>query len=261
MRSALYRSVEDRKPAEEPRRGLAARLALGGGVAVLVSVPMVLLLLLVESSWQPLEDLDRSTADALNTLARSEGWLVRALDVVAVVLAPWTFRVVVLGVAVWLWRREARRLAAWAVVTMAIGGGLGVVLKLVVARARPELPEPVAQASGYSFPSGHALNSMLGVGVLILVFLPVLTRAGRTLAAAAGAAVVLLVGFDRTGLGVHFVSDVLAGWVVALAVLAGTATGFEVWRREQGRRPSTVAEGLEPEAAPEMTERPSPPQR
>ena len=46
----------------------------------------------------------------------------------------------------------------------------------------------------------------------------------------------------------------IAGWVVALACLAGTAAGFEIWRREHGRRPSTVAEGVEPEAAPEMSD-------
>ena len=157
----------------------------------------------------------------------------------------------VLVVAVWLWRRGAKRLAAWAVVTMVIGGVLGVVLKLLVERARPAFPEPVAHASGYSFPSGHALNSMLCVGVLILVFLPVLRPAGRVLAYAVGALVVLLTGFDRVALGVHFVSDVLAGWVVALAVP----------RRHRRRRSRSGAasraaarprstEGVEPEAGP-----------
>ena len=126
---------------------------------------------------------------------------------------------------------------------MAIGGVLGVVLKLLVDRARPTFPEPVAHASGYSFPSGHALNSALGVGVLLLVFLPVLTRVGRAVAYTLGAALVLLTGYDRVALGVHYVSDVVAGWAVALACLAGTAAGFEIWRREQGRRPTTRRRG------------------
>jgi membrane-associated phospholipid phosphatase len=254
VRRALYRPLEDRKPAKEPQHGLAGRLALGGAVAVLVSVPMVLLLLLVESEWEPLEELDRSTADSLNSVARGDGALVRALDAGALLFDPWVFRLVVLGVAVWLWRRGAKRLAAWSVVTVAVGGVLGVVLKLLVARARPAFPEPVAHAGGYSFPSGHALNSMLCVAVLILVFLPVLRGAGRLLAYAVGALLVLLTGFDRVALGVHFVSDVLAGWVVALAVVAGTSAAFEIWRREQGRRPTTVSEGVEPEAAPEIAE-------
>jgi hypothetical protein len=45
--------------------------------------------------------------------------------------------------------------------------------------------------------------------------------------------------------------------VVALACLAGTSAAFEIWRREHGRRPSTVAEGVEPEAAPNLTDPPA----
>lgn len=254
VRNVLYRPAEARSPAAEPRHGLAGRLALGGAVAALLAVPFLFLLLLVESAWEPLERLDKDTANSLNDVARSDPTLVHALKLGATVFDPWAFRVVVVLVAAWLWHRGAQRLAVWAVVTMAIGGVLGVALKVLVARARPHFPEPVAHASGYSFPSGHALGSFLGVGVLILVFLPVLTRAGKTAAYLVGAAVVLFTGFDRVGLGVHYVSDVVGGWIAAAAVLAGTAAAFEIWRREQGRRPSRVAEGVDPEAAPEISD-------
>jgi undecaprenyl-diphosphatase len=254
VRNVLYRPVEARGPAKEPRRSLGARLALGGGVAALLAIPFLFLLLLVEGAWTPLQNLDEDTASTLNDLGRSDQTLVDVLRVGADVMDPWVFRVAVLLVAAWLWRRGARRLAAWAVVTMAIGGLLGLVLKLLVERARPHFPEPVAHASGYSFPSGHALNSFLGVGVLLLVFLPVLTRTGRLVAYAVGAAVVLFTGFDRVGLGVHYVSDVVGGWIAALAVLAGTAAAFEIWRREQGHRPSRVDEGVDPEAAPDISD-------
>jgi undecaprenyl-diphosphatase len=254
VRNVLYRPVEERKEARPTKHGLASRLALGGMVALLVAIPFTLLFVLVESEWEPLEDLDRDTADDLNSVARGSSTLVDVLKTGSFVLDPWVFRLAVLAVAVWLWRRGARRLATWAVVTMAIGGVLGLVLKLLVERARPAFPEPVTTAGGYSFPSGHALNSMLGVAVLILVFLPVLRAAGRAVAYAVGAALVLLTGFDRVALGVHYVSDVLAGWVAALAVVGGTAAAFEIWRREQGRRPSTISEGVEPEAAPELSD-------
>lgn len=206
-------------------------------------------MLLVISEWEPLERLDRGLADNLNDLARGNDTLVSALRVAAVVFDPWVFRIVVLAVAIWLWHRGARRLAAWSVTTAVIGGVLGVLLKLLVERARPAFPEPVAHASGYSFPSGHALNSMLCAGILLLIFLPVLTRGGRILAYLAAAAAVLITGYDRVALGVHYLSDVVAGWVVAAAVLAGTSGAFEIWRREHGRRPSPMSEGVEPEAA------------
>ena len=145
----------------------------------------------------------------------------------------------VLGVAIWLWRRGAQRLAVWAVVTMAVGGVLGVLLKLLVDRARPAFPEPVAHASGYSFPSGHALNSMLGVGVLLLVFLPVLRGTGR-IVAYAGSVPPSCCSPASTGSRSACTTSATC-WPAGSSrspCLAGTATAFEVWRREQGRRPS-----------------------
>ena len=254
---SLYRPAEDRSGDGGPGHGLASRLTLGAVAAFLVAVPFTMLMLLVLSEWEPLARLDRGVADDLNVLARGNATLVDALETGSAALSPWVFRLVVLSVAAWLWVRGARRLALWAVVTTALGGVLGVVLKVLVDRSRPTFPEPVATASGLSFPSGHALNSMLCVGILILVFLPVLSRSGKFLAYTVGAAFVLLTGYDRVALGVHFVSDVLAGWVVALACLAGTSAGFEIWRREHGRRPSDLDEGVDPEAAAAMSESPA----
>jgi undecaprenyl-diphosphatase len=222
-------------PGTQVRRqgGLALRLTAGAGLATLVAIPFLLLMLLVTSESERLERLDRSVADGLNSWAGDRPWAVVTLDVVEQVLAPWTFRVVVLVVALLLWQRGARRLATWAVVTMAIGGTLGVLVKGLVERARPTFPEPVATASWWSFPSGHALNSLLGAGVLLLLALPHLGRGGRATAWVAAAGIVLLTGFDRIALGVHFLSDVLAGWVVALAVLAGTTVTFGTTRRSK----------------------------
>lgn len=249
---SLYLPLRERPPGSEPQRGLWSRLALGAGAAALVAIPFTLLMLLVLSEWEPLEELDHGVADELNDVAREDTALVSALRFGDVALDPWVFRLAVVAVAVWLWRRGARRLATWAVVTTVIGGLLSVVLKELVARSRPTFPEPVATASGHSFPSGHAVNSMLCVGILVLVFLPVLSRGGKMVAYAIGGALVLLTGYNRIALGVHYVSDVLAGWVVALACLAGTSAGFEIWRREHGRRPSDLDEGVDPEAEASM---------
>jgi membrane-associated phospholipid phosphatase len=259
LRRRLLLPAEERVEPGPPSRSLAGRLALGGLAALAVAVPFTFLALLVLGSWAPLARLDARVADNLNAYARARPHLVDTLDTLAVVLDPWVFRVVVLVVAAWLWQRGARRLALWAVTTMAIGGVIAVVLKAIVSRARPSFDEPVAHAGGYSFPSGHAVNSFLGVGVLILVFLPVLSRAGRRLAYLLGATIVLLTGFDRVALGVHYISDVVAGWIVALACLLGTVGAFEVWRREQGRPVSSPSEGVDPDAAGEMSDHPDAP--
>jgi undecaprenyl-diphosphatase len=256
LRARLVLPPEERAEWRRPTKSLGGRLALGGLAALALAVPFTLLALLVLGHWHPLAQLDARVADDLNSYARVRPHLVDVLRILANVLDPWVFRAVVLGVSVWLWWRGARRLATWALTTTVIGGVLGTLLKVVVSRARPAFEQPVAHASGYSFPSGHAVNSFLCTGVLILVFLPVLSRAGRWLAYVLGAAVVLLTGFDRVALGVHYVSDVIAGWIVALACLAGTAGAFEIWRREHGRPASTPIEGVDPDAADEMSDPP-----
>lgn len=228
--------------------GLAGRLAVAALAAAVVAIPFTLLLLLLESRSETLEGLDVGAAEGLQAVARRSDTLVEVLEVIALVTYPWVFHVIVAVVAAGLWWRGSRRLAAWAVVTMAIGAAVGYVAKRVVERARPALDDPVASAHGFSFPSGHAVNSMLGAGVLLLVALSLVRGRRRVLAWITAVTVVVITGLDRILLGVHYVSDVVAGWSVALAVIAATATAFEVWRRGEGRRPSSPLTGVEPEA-------------
>jgi membrane-associated phospholipid phosphatase len=143
--------------------------------------------------------------------------------------------------------RRQRRLALWAAVTTIVAGLLGDGLKTVVARARPVLPEPVAHAPGFSFPSGHALNSFVFFGILLLLVLPLLPRAWRWVAWAVAVGGTLLVGFDRVALGVHYVSDVVGGWLLGAGLLAMSVAAFESWRRSGGRgKPSVLEEGVDP---------------
>jgi undecaprenyl-diphosphatase len=248
----LAQVLEPRSGDRGSGRGLPARLGLGAAAAAVIAIPFTLLMLLVLSKWKPLDRLDKGVASDLHRAVLGHTRTINLLELGANVFDPWTFRVLVTAVAVWLWWRGARRLALWAVVTMVIGGVLSVALKVIVNRSRPVFPDPVTTASGYSFPSGHALNSMLCVGILVLVFLPVLGHVGRIIVYSVGAAVVVVTGYDRVALGVHYLSDVIAGWVVALACLAGTGIAFEVWRREHGKRPADAEEGIDPEAAASM---------
>lgn len=106
-------------------------------------------------------------------------------------------------------------------------------VKVIVERARPDAADAFASAGGYAFPSGHSATAVVVYGALALVA----ARHGgaRVRTAAIGAAVALagLVGLTRVYLGVHFASDVLAGWLLGAAVLA------VVWRLAVTRRPAT----------------------
>jgi undecaprenyl-diphosphatase len=81
-------------------------------------------------------------------------------------------------------------------------------------RTRPDFYPSLAHARGYSFPSGHATGSLaLACALLLLLW----NKPRRGLLAVAAAALVFVVGLSRLYLGVHYPSDVVAGWCVALA--------------------------------------------
>src|SRR6478735_5302332 len=129
----------------------------------------------------------------------------------------------------------------------AAGWLIGLLAKTVVERARPALPDPVAHAPGFSFPSGHAMTATTSFAILLLVLLPLVRRGLRPLLWAVAIVSVLGVGFTRVALGVHWFSDVAGGWTLGLAVVALTGWSFEAWRADAGLGHADVAEGLEPE--------------
>lgn len=233
----------------DPDHSLGLRLTLAVTAAFLVLVPFSLLALLVLGAWAPLHRLDMSVTDALHGYALDHPAWVMVMRVWSEVFAPMPLRVAALLLVIWLLRRQARRLAAWAATTMVVGGLLGPLLKLLVGRDRPELLDPVARAAGYSFPSGHALNATLAAGVLLLVFLPYAGRGvWRVVLWVVAVLLTVVTGLSRVALGVHFTSDVVGGWLLGAAVVAATAAAFTSWRAHAGLRPVRPArDGIAPE--------------
>jgi len=105
-------------------------------------------------------------------------------------------------------------------VTVWGAGVINVTLKDVVGRERPVWDEPIAIASGRSFPSGHAMLSTVVYGLVLALVWSRLPPRARPFAAASVIALVVLIGFTRVALGVHHLSDVLAGFAMGAAWLA-----------------------------------------
>jgi membrane-associated phospholipid phosphatase len=228
-------------------RRLGLRLGLALIATLGLGVPFTLLAVLVRAEWDPLIRLDTSVAEGLNRVALRNDWLVHTLEAVSFVIGPFVLRPVVTLVALWLLVRERRvRLAGWVLVAIWGSALLTVVLKEVVDRARPDLVDAVSTAGGRSFPSGHALGGTVACGLLVLVLGPLLPRRWRPAAWVAAGLAVLAVCFARVGLGVHYVTDVTAGVVLAVAWLAVTSAVFEWWRRDVGLPPAPATEA-EPE--------------
>ncbi|HEY2950200.1 MAG TPA: phosphatase PAP2 family protein [Micromonosporaceae bacterium] len=228
--------------------GLVAVVGVGAGFG--------LLLMLVRFGWKPLYRADHGVADWLNGIVSAHHPLVTVLQALTALggrpITIWLMVVVVVGLLI----RGQRRLAAYLIVTGVGALMLDPSLKLIVGRLRPVVDVPVASAPGNSFPSGHALGSTVTYGALLLIFLPIASRRLRWFAIAAFAAIVVLVGFTRVALGVHYVSDVLAGWLLGLGWLGVTAYAFRLWRREAGESVPPLSDGIEPEAADEIAPAP-----
>jgi len=228
------------------------RALLAGLALTLVAVPFALLLFLVEDRWRPLLRVDDGARDDLHAYALDHHWLVTVAKTLSTIASTPVYLVVFAAVAGWLAHRRLRRLALFVVVTMVGSALLNMLVKTAVHRARPVLPDPVAHASGLSFPSGHSQAVVVASGVLLLVFLPAVRGPWRRVAVAMAVVMIGAVGTARVALGVHYVSDVLAGYVLGAAWVVAMTAAFSAWRRDRGRGEVDPARGLEPEQAPRL---------
>jgi len=235
----------------DPEERYGLRLTLLAAAFLLLAVPFGWLLSQVEGHGS-LVRLDTSAARHLHESVRDAPGTVRFLKVLTFLGSPVWFYLTVIPAALFVWRRHHPRLAVFLAVTVAGGGLLNSAVKALVARPRPTLVDPVALADGRSFPSGHAMSSTVVYGALLLVFLPVVARRLRPMAVAAAVLLVGGIGFTRLALGVHYISDVLGGFVLGLAWLAASTAAFSTWRIERGRPGVHPMEGLEPEAAADL---------
>ncbi|MCQ8188043.1 phosphatase PAP2 family protein [Streptomyces rugosispiralis] len=214
---------------------LHRRAALGAAVCTAL---FLVLLALVATRWGPLGSADRDIVVALHHSAvEHRGWTKANRVLTDWVWDPWTMRALLAVAVGWLlWRREWQ-LALWVAVTAAAGTALQQAIKAGVDRARPQWPDPVDSAHYAAFPSGHALTTTVTFGLLL--WLMTLHRAPakwlRALAVVAAVSV-LGVGFTRLYLGVHWPSDVLAGWLLGAALVYGAIASYGYAQSRTGER-------------------------
>lgn len=129
---------------------------------------------------------------------------------------------IVVGVsALILVRRGDRRLALLIVVSSAGTWLLVNGTKLAVQRPRPPMVDRLVSARGYSFPSGHAGQGVaVYFGLAVVIWCCSQRRWVRATAVFTGGLLAVTIGASRVYLGVHWTTDVLAGWMIALGWLA-----------------------------------------
>jgi membrane-associated phospholipid phosphatase len=231
----------------DPAGRYGLRTTLFAIAIMLVAVPFGFLLDQVVRRGD-LITLDTAAARNLHRMVAGKEALVVFLRVVTFLgTPPWFFFIVAVA-AIYLWRRNRMRLAAYLVTTSIVGGIIDSVVKIVVDRPRPSLEDPILLAHGKSFPSGHAMSSTVVYGALLLTFMPAIPKRFRRSAIVGLSLLVLVIGFSRLALGVHYLTDVLGGYALGAAWLAASTAAFSIWRTERGRKPVEPLKGVEPEA-------------
>jgi len=158
-------------------------------------------------------------------------WLLRVATDLTALGGVTVLTLLVAACAVFL-RLEGRRVASWLVLLTSIGATLlGTVLKALVDRPRPDVVEHLVSVTSASFPSGHALAS----ATIYLTLGALLSRTSSHPATShiiMGIAITLtlLIGLSRIYLGVHYPSDVLAGWCIGALWAWGCWTLSKRWR-------------------------------
>ncbi|WP_368680556.1 phosphatase PAP2 family protein (plasmid) [Rhodococcus opacus] len=229
--------------ARTPRR--PAHGAIYG--ALVIGVLFVCLLASVLTGWAPAQTADDAVVDSLNSLVSAVPWLPAVLQRVTYLGGSGVAWILLSVAFVWLAIRRERVLAIYVVVTGLGAAVLTTGIKALVERARPTVDSPVIATSGLSFPSGHSLGSTVTYGVLLLVFLPTVRSRFHKPVVIAFAGMVVAIGVTRVGLGVHYPSDVLGGWLLGVLWLLVTAIAFRRWHETAGLGDPPLLEGLEPE--------------
>jgi membrane-associated phospholipid phosphatase len=140
--------------------------------------------------------------------------------------------IIVAAVAALLAMRRRWRWAAYLIFTVGIGGLLNLQLKDYFARARPDLAEALRHASGYSFPSGHAMGSTVCFAALsYLAFRAIPRWRYRAAAVAFAVSMIAAIASSRIYLGVHWISDIGAGIAAGTIWFATTTVAYETFRR------------------------------
>ncbi len=223
---------------------LAARFAAGEYLGLHLTIG---LLLSIGALWlfggitedvihhDPLTQFDLTVLDWLHRHTSSAG--LSAFHAISWLGSPLVLGTEAVLVAILLAARQRwLMLGAWGA---ALGGAsvLNSILKAIIHRPRPVYAAAYLHTYTYSFPSGHAMGSLIGYGMLayLLIVLWTERRSTRLGVIAVTAVLVLAIGMSRLYLGVHYFSDVVGGFAAGVVWLSACVSGLEIARRQRNR--------------------------
>jgi undecaprenyl-diphosphatase len=217
-----------------PRRVFLLRLALGAFVLIAAAWLFGAIAEDVVNKDAPLGTIDLDVATWLH--AHMTPACTSFMFFVSDLGAPLTVMAMASVTAIFLlWKRQRYRLF---LLVLAVPGGalLNVIIKHLVHRDRPIFDDPIQTLTSYSFPSGHAMGSTVFYGTLAaIVVWQVRDWRLRALVISVAALLVALICFSRIYLGVHYLSDVTAGFLAGVVWLGSCVFAVAALRRRNTR--------------------------
>jgi undecaprenyl-diphosphatase len=200
------------------------------GVAIAIAFAAGLAWLATEVIGGDTLQFDMAARNAIHSLATPA--LTAAMIVASAIGESYVLLPLSAAIVFAFWRSGHRHPAI--LFTIAMTGGLLVdeALKLSFRRARPQPFFDYPLPHSYSFPSGHALFSVVFFGTLAALISPGLrVKWKKALLWAAAALLAAVIGYSRIYLGVHYATDVIAGYAAALVWVLAVAIGSHVLRQ------------------------------
>jgi len=217
-----------------PEQVLALRLALGACVLIVAAGLFGAIAEDVVHHDAPLGAVDRNVAVWLH--AHATPACTSLMFLASDLGAPVTVMAMASVMAIFLlWGGQRYRLLLLA---LAVPGGalLNLVIKQLIHRDRPIFDDPIQVLTSYSFPSGHAMGSTVFYGTLAAIAIwQVREWRVRAAVIAVAALLIALICFSRIYLGVHYLSDVVAGFLAGVAWLATCLFAVAALRRRGTR--------------------------
>jgi membrane-associated phospholipid phosphatase len=146
------------------------------------------------------------------------------LDALAVTLGiiglPWTAIPILGAIAIILLLQKRWRSLAYLLTASSGSVIINRLAKQLMHRVRPQLWQSIAPETSFAFPSAHAMTSITLVAILLFL---TWTSSWRWLVLIFGSLYIIAIAWCRLYLGVHFPSDILAGWMVALGWTIGVS--------------------------------------
>ncbi len=206
-------------------------------VSLLLKVRIGGLLLAAFALWvfaQIAEEVLEAESYAFDTkiLLTIRGWRSPLLDIamlgITTIGDPLVLLIICSILGIWLSRRNQRSETTTLAIAAVGAIGLNVLLKQLFSRDRPALWERVVDVGQYSFPSGHAMVSMVIYGFIGYIFA---TRYRRQRGWIISLTILLIIaiGFSRMYLGVHWPTDIIAGYAAGLVWLIACMYSSKIW--------------------------------